>query len=396
MEKSLEREIKTSWESSTGTILEKMEILQSKLKKWAESITKERKGIKKRLTKKLELLMEEERNDDTMTKIIDTKVHLNKEINRDEIYWEQRARANWLKAGDKNSSYFHKHDSFRRKNNTIARIELDGGREATDERMISIKKTISSDLNEELTSKFTEEEVFSALKGMGPTKAPRPDGFPTLFYQRYWHIVGRLISDNVLLAYEILHTFQQKQTGNKGYMAVKLDMSKAYDRVEWSFLKEVMLRMGFAKEWVDLIMKCINLATYAVNTNGRRGRIFKSSRGLLQGDPLSPFLFLLYSEGLSTLMRLAMKEGLLKGAKASRKGPEISQLLFADDCILFGEATDSGVRMLKGILKEFEECSGQCVNFDKSTVFFSTNTLVEKRGEVSTSLGVGGSTDMEK
>ncbi|KAA3476597.1 LINE-1 reverse transcriptase isogeny [Gossypium australe] len=69
-----------------------------------------------------------------------------------------------------------------------------------------------------------------------------------------------------------------------------------------------------------------------------------------------------------------MGKGLLKGAKTSRRGPEISHLLFADDCILFGEVTNRGATILKGILKEYERCSAQCVNFDKSTIFYSSNT----------------------
>ena len=125
-------------------------------------------------------------------------------------------------------------------------------------------------------------------------------------------------------------------------MAVKLNMSKAYDRVEWIFLKEVMIRMGFAKEWVVLIMRCISTVSYVVTTNGRRGSDFQPTRGLRQGDPLSPFLFLICSEGLSALLRIATREGPIKGVKASRRGPAISHLLFADDCILFGEATGRG------------------------------------------------------
>ncbi|KAK5795168.1 hypothetical protein PVK06_036426 [Gossypium arboreum] len=98
-------------------------------------------------------------------------------------------------------------------------------------------------------------------------------------------------------------------------MVVKLDMSKAYDRVKWAFLKEVMLQMGFTMEWATLIMKCISTVSYTVNINGRRGNVFKPTRGLRQGDPLSPFLFLICSKGISSLIRIAIAEGLMKGVR---------------------------------------------------------------------------------
>lgn len=94
-----------------------------------------------------------------------------------------------------------------------------------------------------------------------------------------------------------------------------------------------MLRMGSAKEWVALIMRCIFTVSYTVNINGRRGNVFKPTRELRQGDPLSLFLFLIYSEKLSYLIRLAIREGLLKGVMASRRGSEITHLLSANDCI---------------------------------------------------------------
>ncbi|KAA3469952.1 reverse transcriptase [Gossypium australe] len=103
-----------------------------------------------------------------------------------------------------------------------------------------------------------------------------------------------------------------------------------------------------------------------------------------------------YNKGLSTLIRLAVRERALKGIKASRRGPAISHLLFADDCMLFGEATKERAVFLKDILKNYEQCFGQCVNFNKSTVFFSTNTSEEMKKGIAEVLGVGCATNLEK
>ncbi|KAA3457419.1 reverse transcriptase [Gossypium australe] len=474
MEESFESVLKDIWESTSGELMEKLKILQGGLEQWAKALNR-RGDIKKKITEELETLLMADRDEETLKKIIDKKIHLNMEIDKEEVYWEQRARVNWLQIGDKNTTYFHRSATTRHRANTISKLVLGDGIEVTDDAGLQEAAKDYFETNEALQSPFKEEEVRSALKGMGSVKAPGPDGFPTLFFQKYWHIVGkevldfclgvlnegkeidsanmtdivlipkvsqptslvnfrpislctviyklvtktianrlqevigncideaqsafipgRLIFDNILLAYEMLHTFRQKRTGKKGYMAVKLDMSKAYDRVEWNFVKQVMRKMGFADGWIDLIMKCITTASYAIIVNGSRGLSFQPSRGLRQGDPLSPFLFLICSEGLSALMRSAKTSGLIKGAKASRRGPAISHILFADDCILFGEATESGANILKEILKEYANCSGQCVNFDKTTVFYSTNTSAESKEVVSSLLGVRSSSNPEK
>ncbi|KAA3472577.1 reverse transcriptase [Gossypium australe] len=156
-------------------------------------------------------------------------------------------------------------------------------------------------------------------------------------------VLGKCIdltqSDNVLLAYEILHTLKHKKVGENELMAVKLDMSKAYDRVEWNFVKEMMKRMGFDPGWVDSLIKCVSIVSYSVVFNGHIGKKIRPTRGLRHGGPLSLFLFLICGEGLSSLLRLAIKENLLRGVKASRRGPQVLHLLFADDCVLFREAT---------------------------------------------------------
>ncbi|KAG8473015.1 hypothetical protein CXB51_034919 [Gossypium anomalum] len=101
-----------------------------------------------------------------------------------------------------------------------------------------------------------------------------------------------------------------------------------------------MVRMGFERQWIDLIMKCVTTVSSALSINGRIGEVFCPSRGLRQADSLSPFLFLICSYGLSTLMRHAQKDRLLKGTKASRRGLVILHLLFVDDCILLNTSED--------------------------------------------------------
>lgn len=94
---------------------------------------------------------------------------------------------------------------------------------------------------------------------------------------------GRLISDNILVAYELTHYMRQKRNGETGYAALKLDMSKAYDRVEWGFLKDMMLKLGFNQEWTQLIMKCITFVTYRIRVDGELIEVIQPERGLQQG-----------------------------------------------------------------------------------------------------------------
>ncbi|KAH1056048.1 hypothetical protein J1N35_034113 [Gossypium stocksii] len=309
-----------TWER--GSLLQKLETLKTGLKRWSTRVQFDRKKQKEFLMNKLSEFLAAERDDFNMAEMIDTKIQLNLEIGKNECYWEQRARINWLKYGDRNTSFFHNQATNRRRRNMIHKLQVKGG---------------------------GEEKIKVAMFEMGPTKAPGEDGLPALFYQKCRHIIGddvmnfclqilneekefkqvnsthivlipkvvnqanmkqfrpislcnviykimakvitnrlrgviekcidvaqsafvpeRLISDNVLLAYEILHTLKQKRVGRKDFMAVKLNMSKAYDRVEWQFIEEMLTKMGFDSGWIKTTTACLTSVSYSKG-HGRRG-----------------------------------------------------------------------------------------------------------------------------
>lgn len=184
-------------------------------------------------------------------------------------------------------------------------------------------------------------------------------------------VPGRAISDNVLITHEVLHTLKTSKAQKHSSMAVMTDMSKAYVRLEWKFIESVMERLGFHPQWIRLIMQCISTVTYSYLINGSpRGRV-RPSRGISQGDPLSPYIFILCSEVLSGLCNCAQEEGSLQGIRVSRGSPHINHLLFADDTMFFLKTNKESRMALKNILSRYKEAYGQCINVDKSAITFS-------------------------
>ncbi|OMO52105.1 reverse transcriptase [Corchorus capsularis] len=314
----------------------------------------------------------------------------------EERFWHQRSRLNWINYGDRNTHFFHSTTVQRRRRNSITRIMNNDGVWLTEEEEIrnfilnsykelfrageledveevldSVERVITPEMNEALSKQVSRDEIEEAVFSLGALKAP-----------------GRLIQDNIIISHEAFHALNNRRTGRRGFMALKLDLSKAYDRVNWSFLKLLLDKMGFCEFWTTRVMECITSTQFSIVLNGERGDSFTPERGLRQGDPLSPYLFILITEVLSQLITKVIASGDWQGFRINRRCPLLSHLLFADDCLLFSVADERNCDTILNVLTKFRNATGQVINFTKSAVFFSSNTSSECRRLIRDQLGV--------
>ncbi|XP_019150554.1 PREDICTED: uncharacterized protein LOC109147346 [Ipomoea nil] len=300
---------------------------------------------------------------------------------QEELIWFQRSREEWLESGD--------HD------NVITPSNVHG-----------CFPELSEEECAKINAPFNPEDVKLAMFEMAPTKAPSPDGFTAGFYQLTWNITGicltnfalnslqmtsfvlkRQITDNIIVYQELLNSMNNKR-GTGGWMMFKVDLEKAYDRLAWSFIEDTLQEIGFNTQWRRNIMTCVTTPRLAINCNGVHSDWFHPARGIRQGDLISPLLFALCLERLSHAINVLVNTGRWKGIKASREGPLVSHLFFADDMILFKEATVDQALEMKDCLSSFYTSSGQKMNFHKSTIFFSKNTPIALQESISSLVGI--------
>ncbi|GKV28181.1 hypothetical protein SLEP1_g37265 [Rubroshorea leprosula] len=177
---------------------------------------------------------------------------------------------------------------------------------------------------------------------------------------------GRQITDGLLILNEVVEEIRRKKISS---FIFKADFEKAYDSVNWDFLDEMMRRLGFGEKWRLWIKECLQTASVSVLANGSLTEEFKMEKGLRQGDPIAPFLFLIVAKGLNVLIKSTVNKELFQGIPVGSGDLNISHLQFADDTAIMGKAEPGNIKAVKGILRWFELISGLKINFNKSVLY---------------------------
>ncbi|GAU26985.1 hypothetical protein TSUD_290350 [Trifolium subterraneum] len=331
------------------------------------------------------------------------------------ICWQQ-SRALWLKKGDANSKYFHLVNVSRRRGNAISSIQVDGVategvqpiRQAVLEHFASHFKARNVDRpgvenlhfrgltmmeGGSLTKPFSLEEglnsTFIALIPKVDNPQHMNDCRPISLVGSLYKIMAKVLANRLRLVIgsaisesrtAFVHDRQildgilieneavdEARRTKKELMLFKVDFEKAYDSVDWGYLDVVMVRISFMVLWRKWMKECICTTSASVLVNGSPTEEFPLERGLRQGDPLSPFMFLLAAEGLHVLMQAMIEHQFFSGYSFGMQNPIfVSHLQFVDDTLLLGTKSWANVRALRAALVLFETMSSLKVNFNKS------------------------------
>ncbi|XP_062086128.1 uncharacterized protein LOC133792235 [Humulus lupulus] len=189
-------------------------------------------------------------------------------------------------------------------------------------------------------------------------------------------IQGRSIAHNILIFQDLIKNYGKKTTSPR--CAIKIDLSKAYDTVDWWFLEELLKSLCFPMRFIGWIMTCLKNTTYSLLMNGRVQGSFKGEKGKRQGDPISPLIFVLIMGYLTRRLQLVAQRSTFR-YHPMWQSLKLLSLCFADDLILFFKGTQSTVRVLKVALEEFSSTTGLHVNTSNSHIYFGGVTTVDRK-----------------
>lgn len=181
-------------------------------------------------------------------------------------------------------------------------------------------------------------------------------------------IEGRSIVDNILLSHEIFKGYARK--GVSPRCVLKMDLRKAYDSLEWSFLKQLLVAYGFPAKFIEWIMACTTTVSFSLIMNGGLTKPFKAKRGIRQGDPMSPYLFVMAMEYLSRILGQLSRNGNFNFHPKCRK-LNCTHVCFADDLLLFCRADSISIQLLHQAFLQFSKASGLEANPNKSSIYLA-------------------------
>ncbi|XP_049398963.1 uncharacterized protein LOC125862883 [Solanum stenotomum] len=319
-----------------------------------------------------------------------------------EMYLQQQSKVTWLKLGDDNTRYFFSEIKHRRLKLATTQLKDESGQWQTDQANIAqiFLNYYKKLLGEKTTSKiqaqrvvlqngnvlginhqmkliepFTEVDVKQAMFKIDNTKSPGPDGYGSGFFKEAWETVGGDITEAVLEFFQNGHLLKQVNATNivlipKVEAPEQIDLKKAYDMVSWEFLEEALQGYGFPQKIIRWIMICVSTPKYTIKINGEGYGYFEGKRGLRQGDPVSPLLFVLVMEYLSMLLKSMSYLPDFKFHPMC-KDIRLNHLVFADDLMIFCKGDIKSTARVMEALLHFSATTGIVANMEKSSLFLA-------------------------
>nr|XP_016476659.1 PREDICTED: uncharacterized protein LOC107798203 [Nicotiana tabacum] len=293
-----------------------------------------------------------------------TKLELEKWLMVEESIMKQKSRVQWLNLGDSNTVFYHACMKNRQARNNIGRlIDSNGDIVQNPEENDNV---LNRSQQLQLIRPVSRKEVKQALLGIDDNKAPGCDGYNSYFFKKVWHIVGEEITTAVQDFFESAEMWVMDRLVDN-CQAAFVPGRLIIDNILMSH--ELVKGYGRKKIIVRWIMACISTVTYSVLINGRPTDPFEAKKGLRQGDPLSPFLFVLTIEYLSRSLKT------LKEDKKFQYHPRCArfnlvQLGFADDLLLFCRGDVQSVQILYQLFQKFSAALGLVANLNKSCINF--------------------------
>ncbi|GJW38881.1 RNA-directed DNA polymerase, eukaryota [Tanacetum coccineum] len=374
----------------------KFQALKALIKAWCKEdkhcTNAARFSIQSRLSVLDKLFDKGKSNDDLVTERTSLLKDLHNINARHSLDLAQKAKIRWSIEGDENSKYFHGIINMKRSQLAIRGVLVEG--EWIDEPSKvkneflkhfsnrfampsdpNIKldsymfKQITSDQNVDLESEVTYEKIKRAVWDCGTNKSPGLDGLTFDFIRRYWKIISQ---DVVNAIREFFVSSKFPPGSNSSFITlipkkqdVKVDFEKSFDSVRWDYLDGILNNFVFGVKWRGWIQRCLNSAMGSILVNDSPSSEFEFHKGLEQGDPLSPFLFILVMESLHLSFNNILNAGLFKGIRID-ESLTLSHLYYADDAVFIGKWDKANVVNIVHMLKCFFLASGLKINIHKS------------------------------